>query len=83
MPTERLSMRRTREILRLKWVQGRTHREIHRSLGVSVGVVGYTAIRAARAGLDWEAVERLDDRELERVVYGDRSPAGPGAPQPA
>jgi len=75
-------MRRTREILRLKWVQGRTHREIHRSLGVSVGVVGYTAIRAARAGLDWEAVERLDDRELERVVYGDRSPAGPGAPQP-
>jgi transposase len=51
-------------------------------LGVSVGVVGYTAIRAARAGLDWEAVERLDDRELERVVYGDRSPAGPGAPQP-
>ena len=30
MPTERLSMRKTREILRLKWQQGRTHREIAR-----------------------------------------------------
>jgi hypothetical protein len=35
MATERLSMRKTREILRLKWVLGRSHREITRALGVT------------------------------------------------
>ena len=37
MPTERLSMRKTREILRLKWQQGRTHREIARALAIGSG----------------------------------------------
>jgi len=37
MPTERLSMRKTREILRLKWQQGRTHREIARALAIGAG----------------------------------------------
>ena len=34
MPTERLSMRKTREILRLKWQQGRSHREIATACGL-------------------------------------------------
>ena len=33
MATERLSMRKTREILRLKWELELTHREAARSLG--------------------------------------------------
>jgi DNA-directed RNA polymerase specialized sigma24 family protein len=45
MATQRLSMRKTREILRLKWDLGRSHREVAQSLGVSVRVVGST-IRA-------------------------------------
>ena len=40
MATERLSMHKTREILRQKWVLGRSHREVARSLGVSFGAVG-------------------------------------------
>ncbi len=39
MSTPRLDMRKTREILRLKWERGLTHRQIGRSLGVSAGVI--------------------------------------------
>jgi hypothetical protein len=37
MATERLSMRKIREILYLKWVGDRRHRQIAESLHVSVG----------------------------------------------
>src|SRR2546429_144735 len=37
MATERLSMRKTREILRQKLLLGRSHREVADSLGVSAG----------------------------------------------
>ena len=69
MPTERLSMRDTREILRQKWQLGRSHRAIAESLGVSAGVVGLAMRRAVDAGLKWEAVEAIDDVELERRLY--------------
>ena len=69
MPTERLSMRDTREILRQKWQLGRSHRAIAESLGVSAGVVGLATRRAFDAGLKWEAVEAIDDAELERRLY--------------
>ena len=47
-------MRKTREILRQKWGLGRSHREVARSLGVSLGAVSATLTRATAAGLDWE-----------------------------
>ena len=53
MATERLSMRKTREILRQKWELGRTHREIAASVGQSLGAVAMTLGRARAAGLDW------------------------------
>ena len=39
MAGRRLSMRRTREMLRQKWALGRSHREVARSLGVSTGTI--------------------------------------------
>ena len=39
MATKRLPMRKLREILRLKWLQGRSHRQTASSLGVSAGAV--------------------------------------------
>jgi hypothetical protein len=39
MAKERLSMRKTKEILRLRWSQGLSVRETSRSVGVSTGVV--------------------------------------------
>jgi transposase len=70
MATKRLSMRKTREILRQKWALGRSHREVARSLSVSVGTVGACLARARQAGLCWAEVEGLRDAELEARLYG-------------
>ena len=67
-------MRKTREILRLKWQQGRSHREIARALAVGVGTPSDVAKRAGAAGLEtWEAIDALSDDELDRKLY--RAPA--------
>jgi transposase len=69
MPTERLSMRQTREILRQKFMLSRPHRAIARSLGVSSGTVSLALSRARRAELAWADVEQMSDEELERQLY--------------
>jgi transposase len=76
MATERLPMRKIREVLRLRWQLERTVREVSRAVGVSVGVVAKIAARAKTAGLTWEAVEELDEIALEERLYG--RPAAPG-----
>jgi len=73
MATERLPMRRIKEILRLKWAEGRRHRHIARALKVGVGTVSEVVQRAATAGLDWARVEPLGEAELEAAVYGEVS----------
>lgn len=70
MATERLPMRKIREVLRLRWQLGLTVREAARSLGVSVGVVSKMGGRATTAGLTWAIVEGLDDVALEERLYG-------------
>lgn len=75
MATERLSMRKTREILRQKWELGRTHREIAASVGQSLGAVAATLGRALAAGLDWPSVQALADAALEERLYGARASA--------
>jgi DNA-directed RNA polymerase specialized sigma subunit len=47
MATERLPMRKIREVLRLRWQLRLTVREAARSLGVSLGVVSKMGARAA------------------------------------
>jgi len=68
MATERLSMRKTREILRLKELK-RSHREISRVLSVGGATVSETAARARAAGLDWAAVAAMTDVELDARLY--------------
>lgn len=80
MAKERLPMRKTREILRLRWAQGRSVRETAASVGASTGVVDKAVGRARKAGLDWDAVCALGDDELERKLYG--VPTRPGAERP-
>ncbi len=80
MARRRLSMRKTREILRQKWVLKRTHREIARSLHKSTGTISATATRAKEAGLTWAEVEQLGDTELEVKLYG--APQAPKRPRP-
>ena len=78
MATERLSMRKTKEILRQKWALKRTHREVALSVGVSTGAVSGAVQRAEAAGLDWAAAEGLSEEALEQLG---REQAGRSAAQ--
>ena len=80
MTTERLFMRHIREVLRQKWVLGLSHRAVAASLGISVGVIAATLGRARAAGLEWPAVEGLDDQALQARLYG--ASAAPQRPRP-
>ena len=80
MATERLPMRRIREILRLRREQGLSVRETARALGVSVGVVSKTASRAEKAGVTWEVAGGMTDAALEERMYG--RPASPSDDRP-
>src|SRR3954452_18917086 len=69
MPTQRLSMRRIRDVLRLRHAQGLTERVIARTLGVSNGVVHGYLRRARLAGLSWPLPDGLDDDALELLLF--------------
>ena len=69
MPTERLSMRRIRELLRLRFEVGLSTRLIATSLGISKGAVGDYLQRVQVAGLGWPLPEDLDDTVLERRLF--------------
>jgi transposase len=82
MPTERLSMRRIRELLRLKYAQGLSSRAIASSLSVSKGAVGAYLSRVRAAGLSWPLPPDLDDDDaLELLLFpgqvGSRVPERP------
>ena len=53
MPVARISMRKIKEVLRLKHAAHLSHRQIARSLKLSVGVVAKYLAAAERAGLTW------------------------------
>ena len=71
MAKRRLSMRKLRQILKLKLVREYPHRRIAESVGVSPGSVGSVISRAKAKGLrKWESVEPLAESELEQLLYG-------------
>ena len=69
MPGERLSMRKIREVLRLRFAQGLSQRAIGASVGLSTGAVNACLSRARLAGLGWPLPEGLDDTQLEARLY--------------
>ena len=69
MPAKRLSMRKIREVLRLKWAQGLSHRRIAASCGIGRPTVSEYVRRAEEAGLGWPLPDDLDDARLERLLF--------------
>lgn len=62
-------MRQLRELLRLHLLGGRSYAECGRALGVAKSTAGKIAALARAAGLDWPAIEKLSDEELEARLY--------------
>ena len=67
--SERISMRKIKEILRLRWDMARTYREISRSVNVSTSTISECIRRAKHAGLTWPLPKDLDDEQLESLLY--------------
>jgi len=84
MPAERVSMRRIREILRLKYEAGATERAIARSIGLARSTVALTLERVAAAQLSWPLPVTLTDRVLEATLYASagRPQGSLGKPEP-
>lgn len=59
-------MRKIKDVLRLKLDARLSHEQTAAALGISKGVVAKYASLAAAAGLDWAAVQDMDDTALER-----------------
>ena len=73
MPRERLSMRKIREILRLR-SQKLSGRQIARSLQLGAGTVNDYIGRLRAAGLTWPLADDMDDAALERADLPRRKP---------
>ena len=69
MPAGRVAMRKTREILRLRWGLQRSLRETAASCGVGATTVHAVMARARAAGLRWPLPAELDDAALEAQLY--------------
>ena len=68
-------MRKIREVLRLKWALGLSHRQVARSVRIGHGTVHDYLQRARLSGMTWERAEGLDDRALEALMFPSRASA--------
>ena len=62
-------MRKIKEVLRLKCVQGLSNRQIAKACGIARPTVGEYLRRAAEAGLAWPLPADLDEATLERQLF--------------
>jgi transposase len=76
MSRKAVSMRKARDILRLRYGVGLGVRQIARSLGISHGTVFNYLGRAKAAGLGWPVAVEVDDGELETLLLSSRKSVG-------
>ena len=69
MPRKRLSMRKIKELLRLKFECDLSTRQISTSLAIAVGSVHDYLARVRVAGLKWPLPENLSEQELEALLF--------------
>ncbi len=74
LPTKRLSMRKIKEVLRLRFELGLGQRQIARSCSIGHGTLYEYLKRAQAAGVGWPLPEGWDDRQLEEALFGPTPP---------
>ena len=75
-------MRKIREVLRLRWAQGLSYRQIATSCCLGVGTAQEYVRRAGEAGLTWPLPADLTDAALEARLFPPPPPV-PGVERPA
>jgi transposase len=70
MSRKKLAMRQIQEILRLKYQNQLSVREIARSCGLAVSTVGDYVQRAEAASLSWPLPEGITEEELIKKLFG-------------
>src|ERR1039457_6601720 len=82
MPARRKSMRKVKEVLRLRFELGLGQRQIARRCGMGLGTVHEYLERAVAAGTGWPLPEGLGEEELEAKLFALRKLAHmPNAPR--
>ena len=74
MPAPRLSMRKIREVLRLKHERGFSHRAVAQACSIGVGTVTLYLERSTTLGLGWPLPSDLDDAALEARLFPRAAP---------
>ncbi len=69
MPTNRVTMRRIRETLRLHLQAGLSYGEIARALKIAKSSAGKYVWLARAAGVDWDVAQTLTDDEIEARLF--------------
>ena len=69
MATPRITMRKIRDILRLRLAGGLSIRQINASTKVSIGAVQKLLSRAIELELGWPLPDNLNDVQLARLFY--------------
>lgn len=69
MSAKRITMRKIRDILRLRFDAGLSIRQIKASTKVSVGAIQKLVTKADALGLGWPLLNTLDDHQLARLFY--------------
>jgi transposase len=68
MPVPRITMRKIKDVLRLKFEAKLSHEQIAASLRLSKGVVSKYVGLAGAAGLDWSQIQDCDEITLEHML---------------
>ena len=82
MPQKRLSMRKIKEVLRLRFGLGLHQDQIARSCSIGQATVHRYLEKAAAAKVTWPLPEDFDDRRLDELLFPQRPLRTPSQPRP-
>ncbi|UCG07864.1 MAG: IS21 family transposase [Desulfobacterales bacterium] len=69
MPAERLTMRKIREVFRLKFDCDISNRQIAKSCNIARSTVAEYLFRFQQAAVSWPLANDIDDNQLEQLLY--------------
>lgn len=82
MPKERISMRKIKEVLRLRFECKLSHRKIALSINIGQSTVTDYLGRATVLGLSWPLPVDLNDEKLEKLFFPKNTHSGSSKPLP-